>query len=55
MIPSEKKLLQERLSINGDGYEDAKEFWTDLCHLRKYPNLDEKGRRVLERLSSEKT
>ncbi|KAL2846607.1 kinase-like domain-containing protein [Aspergillus pseudoustus] len=48
-----KKLLQERLDIHGDGHKDAKEFWTDLRLLRKYPDLDEKGRMVLERLSSD--
>lgn len=48
-----KKLLRERLEVHGDGHNDAKDFWTDLRCLRKYPNLDEKGREVLERLSSE--
>ena len=48
-----KKLLQERLEAHGDGHNDAKDFWTDLRRLRKYPNLDEKGREVLEQLSSE--
>ncbi|KAL3475914.1 kinase-like domain-containing protein [Aspergillus californicus] len=47
-----KKLLQERFDAHGDGYQDAKDFWMDLRRLRKFPNLDEKGREVLERLSS---
>ncbi|GIK02018.1 hypothetical protein Aspvir_006061 [Aspergillus viridinutans] len=46
-----KKLLQERLAAHGDGHEDAKNFWMDLRHLRKYPNLDDKGREALQRLS----
>ncbi|KAJ5582383.1 hypothetical protein N7535_001003 [Penicillium sp. DV-2018c] len=48
-----KKLLRERMGVHGDGHEDAKEFWTDLRHLRKYPDLDEKGREVLDRLFSD--
>ncbi|KAJ5490683.1 hypothetical protein N7463_010964 [Penicillium fimorum] len=48
-----KKLLRERMGVHGEGHDDAKEFWTDLRHLRKYPNLDEKGREVLDRLSSD--
>jgi len=48
-----KKLLQEHMHVHGDGHDDAKDFWMDLRHLRKYPNLDEKGRQVLERLSSD--
>ncbi|KAJ5165116.1 uncharacterized protein N7500_006946 [Penicillium coprophilum] len=46
-----KMLLQERLGIHDEAYEDAKAFWTDLRNLRQYPDLDEKGREVLERLS----
>ncbi|CAP92240.1 hypothetical protein E8E15_005231 [Penicillium rubens] len=45
-----KKLLQERLDVHGDGHTDAKDFWKDLRLLRKYPNLDEKGREVFEKL-----
>ncbi|KAL4903877.1 kinase-like domain-containing protein [Aspergillus multicolor] len=30
---------------------EAKAFWMDLCHVRPYPDLDEKGKEVLERLS----
>jgi hypothetical protein len=37
-----KRLLQERMNVHGDGHDDAKDFWTDLRHLTKYPNLDEK-------------
>lgn len=48
-----KRLLRERLNLHGDGHDDAKNFWIDLRHLRKYPNLDGKGREVLERLSSD--
>lgn len=45
-----KKLLQARLDFHGDGHEDAKNFWVDLRRLRKYPDLDERGREALERL-----
>lgn len=48
-----KRLLRERMDIHGDGHEDAKAFWQDLRVLRKYPDLDEKGREVLERLCLE--
>ncbi|CAG8930259.1 unnamed protein product [Penicillium salamii] len=48
-----KKLLRERMGVYGEGHDDAKDFWTDLRHLRKYPNLDEKGQEVLDRLISE--
>lgn len=44
-----RRLLRQRL----DTYEDAKSFWMDLYHLRNYPDLDEKGREVLENLSAE--
>jgi hypothetical protein len=46
-----KKLLRERLSVHGEARENAKAFWTDMCNLRQYPNLDEKGQETLERLS----
>ncbi|KAJ5922460.1 hypothetical protein N7516_010163 [Penicillium verrucosum] len=46
-----KKLLRERLSVHGEAHENAKAFWTDMCNLRQYPNLDEKGQETLERLS----
>lgn len=46
-----KRLLQERLRVHGDAHEDAKQFWTDLCHLRQYPDLDEKGQETLRILS----
>lgn len=49
-----KRLLQERLILHGDGHDDAKIFWQDLRLLRKYPNLDEKGREVMERLFLDK-
>ena len=45
-----KKLLQERSVIHGDGYEEAKAFWKDLRLLRKYPDLDERGQEVFDRL-----
>ncbi|KAJ5101307.1 hypothetical protein NUU61_003529 [Penicillium alfredii] len=32
-------------------HENAKAFWVDMCNLRQYPNLDEKGKETLERLS----
>ncbi|CAI7635368.1 unnamed protein product [Penicillium manginii] len=46
-----KKLLRERLDAHGEAHEDAKAFWTDMCNLRPYPNLDEKGQETLIRLS----
>ena len=48
-----KRLLQQRMEAHGDGHRDAKDFWMDLCQLRKFPNLDEKGQQVLERLSAD--
>lgn len=42
-----KALLRERLDVHGD----AMEFLTYLCHLRQYPDLDDKGRGILEKLS----
>ncbi|KAJ5284261.1 MAG: aminoglycoside 3'-phosphotransferase/choline kinase family protein [Kocuria palustris] len=45
-----KRLLQERLDVHGDRHTDAKDFWKDLRLLRKYPNLDEKGREIFEKL-----
>lgn len=42
-----KNLLQERMGAHGDGHGDAKAFWMELRQLRKYPDLDEKGQRVL--------
>lgn len=47
-----KGLLRERFALYGGAHEDAKQFWVNLRHLRKYPNLDEKGREVLEMWSS---
>ncbi|KAK6822073.1 hypothetical protein RU639_006670 [Aspergillus parasiticus] len=44
-----KTLLRERL----DAYGDAEEFWTYLCHLRQYPNIDGEGREILEKLPSD--
>ncbi|KAL4778625.1 hypothetical protein BJX76DRAFT_352471 [Aspergillus varians] len=46
-------LLQERFGVYGDAYKDAKDFWMDLCHLRKYPDLDKTGRETQERSSSD--
>ena len=46
-----KRLLQERLGVNGEAHQDAKAFWEGLRNLRGFPNLDEKGREALERLS----
>ncbi|KAE8153229.1 kinase-like domain-containing protein [Aspergillus avenaceus] len=43
------RMLRPRLGV----HEDAKDFAMDLFYSREYPNLDEKGREVLERLSSE--
>lgn len=36
-----------------DEHEDAKAFWKDLLSLKTYPDLDEEGKEVLERLSLE--
>ncbi|KAI9372627.1 aminoglycoside phosphotransferase, partial [Aspergillus egyptiacus] len=47
-----KRLLQQRMEAHGDGHRDAKDFWMDLRLLREFPNLDEKGQQVLERLSA---
>ena len=47
-----RKLLRERLHAHSAGHEDAKSFWTDLRYLSNYPDLDEKGREIWERLSS---
>ncbi|KAL2871673.1 aminoglycoside phosphotransferase family protein [Aspergillus lucknowensis] len=46
-----KRLLRERLRVHGEAHEDAKALWTDMCNLRQYPNLDEKGQETLEKLS----
>ncbi|KAL4907194.1 hypothetical protein BDW74DRAFT_189729 [Aspergillus multicolor] len=46
-----KRLLQKRFDAHGDGHEDARSFWVDLRCLRKYPDLDENGQEVLQRLS----
>lgn len=46
-----KKLLRERFGVHGEAHEDAKKFWTDMCNLRKYPDLDHKGQETLKRLS----
>ncbi|KAJ5172338.1 hypothetical protein N7492_004931 [Penicillium capsulatum] len=43
-----KKLLRERWDAHGDAHEMAKGFWVDMCNLRQYPNLDEKGRETSE-------
>ncbi|KAE8345925.1 hypothetical protein BDV24DRAFT_148025 [Aspergillus arachidicola] len=48
-----KTHLRERLDAYGDAYGDAKEFWTYLCHLRHYPNIDGEGREILEKLPSD--
>ncbi|KKK20288.1 hypothetical protein P175DRAFT_0505156 [Aspergillus ochraceoroseus IBT 24754] len=47
-----KKLLRERLGIHDEAHEDAKLFWTDMCNLRQYPNLDNEGRKSLEKYST---
>lgn len=47
-----KRLLRERLGIHGEAHENAKAFWTDMCSLRQYPDLDDKGRKTLEEMSS---
>ena len=45
-----KKLLWERLGVHDEAYEDAKAFWTDMCNLWQYPDLDDKGQETLKRL-----
>jgi aminoglycoside phosphotransferase (APT) family kinase protein len=47
-----KKVLRERLGVHGDAYDDARALWKDLISLKQYPNLDEKGKEALERLTS---
>jgi aminoglycoside phosphotransferase (APT) family kinase protein len=47
-----KKVLRERLAVHGDAYDDARALWKDLISLKQYPDLDEKGKEALERLSS---
>lgn len=46
-----KRLLRERFGVHGEAHDNAKAFWTDMCNLRQYPNLDEKGQETLQRLS----
>ena len=38
-----KALLRERLPL----YPEAEKFWLDFYSLRKYPDLDERGRLLL--------
>ncbi|CRG83008.1 hypothetical protein PISL3812_00356 [Talaromyces islandicus] len=47
-----KNLLRERLAVNDVSYDDVRVVWKDLISLKKYPNLDEKGKAALERLTS---
>lgn len=47
-----KKVLRECLHVHDDVYDDARAFWKDLISLKQYPNLDEKGKEALERLTS---
>lgn len=47
-----KKVLRGRLGVHGDAYDDARALWKDLISLKQYPNLDEKGKKALERLAS---
>lgn len=47
-----KKVLRERLGAHDDAYDDARALWKDLISLKQYPDLDEKGKEALERLSS---
>ncbi|KAL2825231.1 kinase-like protein [Aspergillus pseudoustus] len=49
-----KKLLKERLRLDDDGYEEARDFWMDMYALRKYPDLDEAGKEIMGRLGSSK-
>lgn len=46
-----KKLPRERFGVHDEAHEDARAFWTDMCNLRKYPDLDEKGQETLKKLS----
>ena len=47
-----KNLLRERLGVHGDAYDDARALWKDLISLEQYPDLDEKGKEALARLTS---
>ncbi|RDW83677.1 uncharacterized protein DSM5745_04003 [Aspergillus mulundensis] len=46
-----KRLLRERLGVHDEAHDDARAFWSDMCNLRDYPDLDEKGQETLKRLS----
>lgn len=48
----EWKVLRERLGVHGDAHDDVGGLWKDLVSLKQYPNLDEKGKKALERLAS---
>lgn len=37
-------MLRQRLDV----HEGAKDFWSDWCRLREYPELNEKGQEVLD-------
>ena len=45
-------LLQERMRFHGEGFEDAADFVQDLRSLSRWPDLDERGQEVMERLCS---
>ena len=47
-----KNMLRERLGVHGDAYDNARALWKNLISLKQYPNLDEKGKEALERLTS---
>ena len=47
-----KNMLRERRGVYHDAHDDARAAWKDLLSLTQYPDLDEKGREVFERLSS---
>ena len=47
-----KNMLRERLGVHGEAYDNARALWKDLISLKQYPNLDEKGKEALERLTS---
>ena len=47
-----KSMLWERLSVHGDAYDDVRALWKDPISLKQYPNLDEKGKEALQRLTS---
>lgn len=46
-----KNVLWEHFGVHRDAYDNARALWKDLTSLKQYPNLDEKGKEALERLT----